>query len=143
MFFLLLIFGNLLRRESNCAFNEQFASSPHVTRKSQQFTAFALFSVNIGRRTYNLVIFGDLELGLVSFKMDRSRQHQSTLHNYINGCLSSRIFAPPKEKQCCPDSCDTFSSSSRTNQCLTKNWVYKIKCSHCDVVLSTVLLYQE
>ena len=31
-------------------------------------------------------------------------------------------------------SCDTCGSSTRTNQCLTKNCVYKIKCSHCDTV---------
>ena len=74
---------------------------------------------------------------------DLKRQTQAVLKrtgldnirvHYINGCSSSRIFTPPKEKQCCPDPCDTCGSSIRTNQCLTKNYVYKIKCSHCDAV---------
>ncbi|XP_068691180.1 uncharacterized protein [Montipora foliosa] len=54
--------------------------------------------------------------------------------HYINGSSSSRIFTPSKEKQCCPDPCATCGSSTRSNQCLTKNCVYKIKCSHCDTV---------
>ena len=54
--------------------------------------------------------------------------------HYMNGSSSSRIFTPPKEKQYCPDLCDTCGSSRRTNPCLTKNCVYKIKCSHCDTV---------
>lgn len=70
---------------------------------------------------------------------DLKRQTQAVLKqtgldnirvHYINGCSSSRIFTPPKEKQCCPDPCDTCGSSITTNQCLTKNCVYKIKCSH-------------
>ena len=40
----------------------------------------------------------------------------------------------PKEKQSCPDLCDTCGSSTRTTKCLTKNCVYKIKCWHCDTV---------
>ena len=76
-------------------------------------------------------------------KEDLKRQTQAVLKrtgldnirvHYINGCSSSRIFTPPKEKQCCPDPCDTCGSSIRTNQCLTKNCVYKIKFSHCDAV---------
>ena len=88
------------------------------------------------------------EQGLVYIKMpfineDLKRQTQAVLKrtgldnirvHYINGSSSSRIFTPPKEKQCCPDPCDTCGSSTRTNQCLTKNCVYKIKCSHCDTV---------
>ena len=56
--------------------------------------------------------------------------------HYINGCSSSKIFTPPKEKQCCPDPWDSCGSSTRTNQCHTKNCVYKIKCSHWDAVYS-------
>ncbi|XP_068736550.1 uncharacterized protein [Montipora capricornis] len=88
------------------------------------------------------------EQGLVYIKMpfineDLKRQTQAVLKrtgldnirvHYINGSSSSKIFTPPKEKQCCPDPCDTCGSSTRTNQCLTKNCVYKIKCSHCDTV---------
>ena len=65
---------------------------------------------------------------LKSTGLDNIRVH------YINGCSSSRILTPPKEKQSFPDPCDTCGSSTRTNQCLTINCVYKIKCSHCDTV---------
>ena len=88
------------------------------------------------------------EQGLIYIKMpfineDLKRQTQAVLKrtgldnirvHYINGSSSSRIFTSPKEKQCCPDPCDTCGSSKRCNQCLTKNCVYKIKCSHCDTV---------
>ena len=74
---------------------------------------------------------------------DLKRQTQAVLKrtgldnmrvHYINCCSSSRIFTPPKEKQCCPNPCDTCGSSIRTNQSLKKNCVYKIKCSHSDAV---------
>ena len=88
------------------------------------------------------------EQGLMYIKMpfineDLKRQTQAVLKrtglddikvHYMNGSSSSRIFTPPKEKQCCPDPCGTCGSSPRTDQCLTKNYVYKIKCSHCDKV---------
>lgn len=51
--------------------------------------------------------------------------------HYINGSSSARIFTPPKEKQCCPNDCDTCTSTRTTNRCLAKNSVYKIQCSHC------------
>ena len=49
--------------------------------------------------------------------------------HYINGCSSSRIFTPPKEKQSCPGPCDTCGSSTRTNLCLTKT-VYTKSNAH-------------
>ena len=54
--------------------------------------------------------------------------------HYINGSSTSGKFTSPKERQCCTDPCNTCGSSTRTNRCLTKNCVYKIKCSHCDTV---------
>ena len=51
--------------------------------------------------------------------LKRTRLGNIRVH-YINGSSSSRIFTPPKEKQCCPDPCDTCYSSTRTNQCLKK-----------------------
>ena len=88
------------------------------------------------------------EQGLIYIKMpfineDLKKQTQAVLKRtgldnirvyYMNGSSSSRIFTPPKEKQCCPDPCGTCGSSPRTDQCLTKNYVYKIKCSHCNTV---------
>jgi len=86
------------------------------------------------------------EQGLIYIKVpfineDLKQQTQSIIKrtglnyiriHYIGGSSSARIFTPSKEKQCCPDNCDTCSFSRTTNRCLTKNCVYKIKCSHCN-----------
>ena len=53
---------------------------------------------------------------------------------YMNGRSSASIFTPPKEKQQCPDNCDTCSTALVNNRCLTKNSVYKIQCLHCHLM---------
>ena len=62
--------------------------------------------------------------------------HRAGLKNinthFITGKPSSKIFTPSKYKQCCPTSCETCKISEKTNQCLTKNCVYRIKCLLCD-----------
>jgi hypothetical protein len=51
----------------------------------------------------------------------------------VNAYLS-KVFAPSKVKQNCPEGCETCKISSKTNRCLKKNVVYNIICSACGAV---------
>ena len=50
------------------------------------------------------------------------------------GTSLKRKFHPPKEKPLCSSACETCMSSSRTNQCMTKNVIYKITCQKCNKI---------
>ena len=54
--------------------------------------------------------------------------------HFMNGQPSSRVFAPPKEKQNCPVNCETCTLALKENRCSTKHSVYRIACSHCQTV---------
>ena len=45
-----------------------------------------------------------------------------------------REFAPPKQKLNCMEECETCKSGKKSNQCLRKNAVYEITCSHCGIL---------
>ena len=45
---------------------------------------------------------------------------------FMNGRLLSKVFAPPKNKQDCPRSCETCKLSTKPGCCVTKNVVYEI-----------------
>ena len=53
------------------------------------------------------------------------------LIQFMNGRPLSKVFAPPKNKQDCPRSCETRKLSTKRGCCLTKNVVYEIKFSTC------------
>ena len=53
---------------------------------------------------------------------------------YRNGTPSAREFAPPKQKLNCMEECETCKSGKKSNQCLRKNAVYEITCSHCGIL---------
>ena len=55
--------------------------------------------------------------------------------HFMNGQPSSRVFAPPREKQNCPVNCETCTSALKENRCSTKHSVYRTACSHCHTVL--------
>jgi hypothetical protein len=52
----------------------------------------------------------------------------------MNGESLSKVFAPPKVRQNCPEGCETCKISSKQNRCLKKNVVYNIICSACGTV---------
>ena len=53
---------------------------------------------------------------------------------YVNGRSSASVFKAPRDRQLCPDNCDTCSAAKVTNRCLAKNCVYKINCRHCQLI---------
>ena len=53
--------------------------------------------------------------------------------HFMNGRLSSKVFAPSREKRNCPDDCETCKLTLKTNCCFTKHVVYQIMCSNCNI----------
>ena len=53
---------------------------------------------------------------------------------FENGRPLAKVFAPPRNKPNCPDKCVTCKLASKRNQCLTKNVVYQITCTTCDII---------
>ena len=49
----------------------------------------------------------------------------------MNGRTSASVFKAPKDKQLCPNNCDTCSAAKVAKRCFVKNCVYKIDCRHC------------
>ena len=86
----------------------------------------------------------DIEKDLIYIKMpfineDLKRQTQAVIKRtgisnirvyYVNGRTSAIVFKAPKDKQRCPDNCDTCSAAKVAKRCLVKNCVYKIDCRH-------------
>ena len=86
----------------------------------------------------------DNEKDLIYMKMpfineDLKRQTQAVIKRTgisdtrvycVNGRSSASVFQAPKDKQRCPDNCDTCSAAKVANRCLAKNRVYKIDCRH-------------
>ena len=90
----------------------------------------------------------DNEKDLIYIKMpfineDLKRQTQAVIKRtgisnirvyYVNGRTSASVFKAPKDKQLCPDNCDTCSAAKVAKRCLVKNCVYKIDCRHCHLI---------
>jgi hypothetical protein len=54
--------------------------------------------------------------------------------NFMNGRPSSRVFSLPRDRESCREDCETCKSAIKPKQCLTKNVIYEITCSHCGIV---------
>ena len=90
----------------------------------------------------------DNEKDLIYIKMpfineDLKRQTQAVIKRtgisntrvyYVNGRTSASVFKAPKDKQLCPDNCDTCSAAKVAKRCLVKNCVDKIDCRHCHLI---------
>ena len=51
--------------------------------------------------------------------------------SFVNGKPLSQVFSAPKGQMNCPNKCETCKSAKKSNQCLKKNVIYEINCSHC------------
>ena len=90
----------------------------------------------------------DNEQDLIYIKMpfineDLKRQTQAVIKrtgiskirvDYVNGRTSASVFKGPKDKQLCPDNCETCSADKGANRCLAKTCVYKIDFQHCHLI---------
>ena len=114
-----LCMGFLYRHVENVLVSEPFTLENFTFTQSTIYIRMPFINEDFKRRALGVV----RRSGIANIKI-----------YFENGRPLAKVFAPPRNKPNCTDKCVTCKLASKRNQCLTKNVVYQITCTTCDII---------